>query len=142
MGGTDPLGLCAQQPNCNTVLRNGQTIGQVVQNAVSTIQLVASYDLSGLSELAAFYETVKPRGPIDFRNNLGPDDAAGSLGAAGNFAYGAITSGIGYSQSVVEFGAGLYAAQAGKSNPNNPFNEDDSAARNLPAGYGTNGCTQ
>jgi hypothetical protein len=138
---TDPLGLCNQKPNCNTVLPNGQTIGQVVRKAVSTIQLVASYDLSGLSELAAFYETVKSNGPTDFKNNFG-SDPTGSLGAAGNFAYGAIASGISYSQSFAEFGAGRYAAHAGKSNPNNPYGEDNSAAQNLPAGFATLGCIQ
>lgn len=97
--------------------------------------------MTGLSELAAFYATVKSNGPIDFKNNYGPDPT-GSLGAAGNFAYGATASGIGYSQSFAEFGAGYYAPKAGKSNPNNPYGEDNSAAQNLPAGYATIGCTQ
>jgi RHS repeat-associated protein len=140
VGRTDPLGLCDQKPSCNTFLPNGQTIGQVVRNAVATIHLVASYDLSGLAELNAFYATVKSNGPIDFKKHFGPDPT-GALGAAGNFAYGAIASGIGYSQSFAEFGAGVYAAHAGKSNPNNPHGEDNSAAQNLPAGYATVGCT-
>lgn len=138
---TDPLGLCDKKPNCNTVLPNGQTIGQVVRDAVSTIRLVASYDLSGLSEFGAFYATVKSNGPLDFKNNFGPDPS-GSLGAAGNFAYGAVASGIGYSQSFAEFGAGVYARNANKANPSNPFGEDNSAANNLPAGFATDGCTQ
>jgi RHS repeat-associated protein len=138
---TDPLGLCDQTPNCNTFLPNGQTIGQVVQNSVATIQLIGSLDPYGAAELAAFAATAAPHGPIDFKNNYGPDPT-GFLGAAGNFAYGAIASGIGYPQSVAEAGAGLYAAYAGKTNPNNPYGEDNSAAQNLPAGYATLGCTQ
>lgn len=66
----------------------------------------------------------------------------GALGAAGNFAYGAIASGIGYSQSFAEFGAGVYAAAKGKANFNNPFGEDNSAAANLGNGFVTNGCTK
>jgi hypothetical protein len=66
--------------------------------------------------------------------------AYGALGAAGNFAYGAIASGIGYSQSLAEAGAGLYAAYNFRLNPNNPFGEDNSAAQNIPAGYATFGC--
>jgi hypothetical protein len=36
-------------------------------------------------------------------------------------------------------GPGYFAT---KSNPNNPYGEDDSAAQNLPAGYATDGCTK
>jgi RHS repeat-associated protein len=139
---SDPFGLCDQQPNCDTVLPNGQTIRQVVQTAIFNIEEAAGpYDFFGAGEFGAFIATVEPRGPIDFKNNLGPDPT-GFLGAAGNFAYGAISSGIGYSQGFAEFGAGLYAIHAGKPNPSNPFYEDNSAAQNLPAGYATIGCTQ
>jgi hypothetical protein len=138
----DPLGLCDQKPNCNTVLPNGQTIGQVVQNAVSSIQSAAGpYDIGDIGTLGAFAATAAPGGPIDFKNNYGPDPT-GSLGAAGNFAYGAIASGVGLPQSLAEAGAGAYAAYAGKFTPGNPMGEDNSAAQNLPAGYATDGCTQ
>jgi hypothetical protein len=81
-----------------------------------------------------------PHGPIDFKNNF-PGQNGPVLGADGNFAYGAIASGVGIPENEAEMGAGLYAGLAGKFNPNNPMDEDNSAAENLPAGYATKGCT-
>ena len=80
-------------------------------------------------------------GPIDFKTTYGPDPT-GALGAAGNFAYGAVASGVGISQGSAEFGAGVYNflhPHAGTSK-GNPWGEDNSAAQNLPAGYRTGGC--
>jgi hypothetical protein len=93
----------------------------------------------GCWDLGVFLAAVLPNGPIDFKNNFAgaPGYSASFLGAAGNFAYGAVASGIGYSQPFAEFGAGVYAGAAGKANPNNPWGEDNSAAQNLPAGYAT-----
>lgn len=84
---------------------------------------------------------VGSNGPIDFKNKYGPDPTH-FLGDAGNFAYGAIASGIGYSRSFAEAGAGAYALKNFKGDMNNNSFEDGSAARNLPAGYSTDGCTK
>ena len=114
----------------------------MVRSSVANIGGAAGdYDIGGVGELGAFVATVQGHGPIDFKNIMGPDPT-GRLGAAGNFAYGAIASGVGYSQKFAEFGAGVYAAAKGKFNLNNPMGEDNSAARNLGAGYATVGCTK
>jgi len=126
--------------NCSTRLPNGKTVGEVVRSSIANIESAAgNNDIGGVGEFGAFGATVQSHGPIDFKNTMGPDPT-GRLGAAGNFAYGAIASGIGYSRSFAEFGAGVYAAAKGKSNSNNPFGEDNSAAANLGNGYATNGC--
>jgi RHS repeat-associated protein len=130
------------KPDCNSVLPNGKTVGQVVQDSIANIEAGAGpYDY-GPGEFGAFIATVQSRGPIDFKNNFRGQANAGFLGAAGNFAYGAIASGIGYSQSFAEAGAGAYALKNRKLNGNNPFGEDNSAAQNLPAGYASNGCSR
>ena len=127
-------------PTCSTVLPNGKTIGQVVQSAISNIESAAGdYDIGGAGEFGAFIATVQSGGPIDFKRKFGPDNT-GALGDAGNFAYGAIASGIGYSRTFAELGAGAYAASHNKANYRNPGFEDNSAARTLPAGFATNGC--
>jgi RHS repeat-associated protein len=127
---------------CNTVLPNGKTVGQVVQSSIANIQSAAGdYDLGGVGEFGAFIATVQSRGPIDFKNNFKGQANPTSLAAAGNFAYGAIASGLGYSKSFAEFGAGAYAAKNRKLNFSNPFGEDNSAAQNLPAGFASGGCS-
>ena len=129
------------KPTCNTVLPNGKTIGQVVQDSIANIEGAAGpYDMGGVGEFGAFIATVQSGGPIDFKNNFKGRADAKSLGDAGNFAYGAIASGIGYSQIFAQYLAGAYAARHGKANANNPGFEDNSAAKNLPSGYATGGC--
>ena len=81
-------------------------------------------------------------GVIDFKNTMYGQAPGAFLGAAGNFAYGAIASGVGISQGAAEFGAGAYAGLHFKPNFNNPFGEDNSAASNIPAGYATAGCSK
>lgn len=98
--------------------------------------------LAESANLGRFFATVQSNGPIDFKNNFRGAASPAFLGAAGNFAYGAIASGIGYSQGVAEFGAGAYAIKAGKPTPGDPFFEDNSAAQNIPAGYASAGCTR
>jgi hypothetical protein len=90
-------------------------------------------------ELGLFAAAGLPNGPEDFKNIFG-HDSTGYLGAAGNFAYGAVASGVDVSQITAEFGAGAYATGI-KRRPHfsNPSWEDSSAAKFLPAGYATNG---
>jgi len=134
---TDFFGLC----DCNTVLPDGTTVGDVVRQQVSNLKLQIAMDPNGgFGGLAAFVGISLNYGPIDFKKKW--PDPTGELGAAGNFAYGSIAAGIGLAQSIAEFGAGAYAVHAQKTNPNNPFYEDDSAAKNIPPGYASNGCAQ
>ncbi|WP_174286082.1 polymorphic toxin type 44 domain-containing protein [Sphingomonas bacterium] len=95
---------------------------------------------SGATSALDVIDQVGSRGPIDFKLNFKGLANATFLGEAGNFAYGAVASGVGLSQGVAEFGAGAYALKNSKLNINNPFGEDNSAAKQLPRGYATNGC--
>ena len=135
--------------SCSSKLPGGQTVGQVVRNSLANIESAAGpYDAGGVGEFGAFYATVQSNGPIDFKNNFKGAASPAFLGDAGNFAYGAVAAGLGYSQGVAEFGAGAYALSKSFHNPNspygfnpnNPFGEDNSAAKNLPAGYASGGC--
>jgi RHS repeat-associated protein len=129
--------------SCSTKLPNGQTIGQVVQKSLANIANAAGpYDAGGAGEFGAFFATVQSGGPIDFKRNFKGSASPAFLGDAGNFAYGAVASGIGYARPFAEFGAGAYAAKNNKFTPGNPFGEDDSAARTLAPGYAPNGCHQ
>jgi len=126
-----------QKPSCNTILPNGSTVGDQVRAEVAQINYEAEL---GQDPAGVFAVREGQRGgPIDFKINFGPDPT-GALGAAGNFAYGAIASGVGIPQWLAEAGAGVYAAAQGKTNPTNPMLEDNSAAANLPAGFATGGC--
>ena len=140
-----------QNIGCSTRLPNGQTVGQVVQNSIANIESAAGPYDTGAGEFGAFLATVGSNGPIDFKNNFRGAASPAFLGDAGNFAYGAIASGIGYPRSVAEFGAGVVYAipktvlnshTHDPANVNNPWAEDNSAARSLPSGYATNGCTR
>jgi RHS repeat-associated protein len=80
----DPSGLCAangQQPiTCDTVLPNGQTVGDVVRQQRAVLQNVldssiqanqAGAESDPLSALTgAFLFIAKPNGPIDFKNTF------------------------------------------------------------------------
>lgn len=127
--------------DCGSTLPNGMTVQYYVGTAIANINSTPD-DPAGAGKLAAFIKTVNSRGLIDFKNNFKGQADAAFLAAAGNFAYGAIASGIGYSQGFAEFGAGAYAIKNGKGNPANPSFEDNSAAQNLPAGYATGGCSR
>ena len=124
---------------CGTVLPNGRTVGSYVASAIDQI-LANTGPGSGATSALDFIDQVGSRGPIDFKLNFKGQANATFLGEAGNFAYGAVASGVGLSQGVAEFGAGAYALKNGKLNINNPFGEDNSAAKQLARGYATNGC--
>jgi hypothetical protein len=76
------------------------------------------------------------------------DMAAGFLGAAGNFAFGAFTAQLfgsdAFGQYVAMSGAGVYAFGAGKPGPGTPFLQapyggDPRAQQNVPRGVSA-GC--
>ena len=126
----------SKKPDCNSKLPNGKTVGQVVNTLVSIIQ--NKFD----NNLGAFVAAVISNGPIDFKNgSQGRGTAADArfLGAAGNFAYGAIanrTVGL----TVGNIGAGVYGLSTAifgdrKFNDlTTPFGMDSSAEKNIPRG--------
>lgn len=141
--------------NCGSVLPNGQTVGQVVNQVTQAIDAAQSNSTQVGQDplgpgLAEYYADVNSNGPIDFKNNFRGQANPGFLGAAGNFAYGAISGylfGTGsFGQYVALSGAGLYAARAGKQGPGTPFIQppygaDPSAQQNVPAGLSA-GCVK
>ena len=123
--------------DCDSKLPNGQTVGDVVRATTDQINRRAAY---GEDPVGMFADAMLQKGgPRDFKNYFGVKDPTGYLGAAGNFAYGAIASGVGIPKSLAEAGAGLYAGVNLKPDFH-PWLEDAQAAKFLPAGYATNGC--
>lgn len=151
--------LLAQSQNpkvgCGSVLPNGQTVGQVVNQVTQAIDAAESNAAQAGGGplgpgLAEYYVDVNTNGPIDFKNNFRGQANPGFLGDAGNFAYGAISGyvfGAGsFGQYVALSGAGYYAQRAGKQGPGIPFIQppygaDASARQNVPAGLSA-GCVK
>ena len=121
---------------CDSRLPDGETVGDVVRDTADDINTRAAL---GEDKIGMFVSAALPHGPLDFKNLYGPDNS-GYLGATGNFAYGALASGVGVPQGLAEAGAGAYAATHLKATIGNPWLEDASAAKFLPQGYRTQGC--
>ena len=148
----DLLGLCPPKAvNCNSLLPNGKTIGDVVRSERAALQevedaqmalLKAGVQVQPLAALSgAFLGIVLPHGPIDFKLLFkGADDPA-YLGRAGNFAYYAIGSGY-LPDTELDLGAGAYAVWAGKpiSTLTGPGFSDKSAASVRDAALASQGC--
>lgn len=102
-----PSGRCAQKEpqlvDCDTVLPNGQTVGDVVQQERAVLQNVFDSSIQAnqsgadsdplLAVTGAMLSIGWPRGPIDFKRNFKGQADPVLLGEAGNFAYYAIGSG-------------------------------------------------
>jgi RHS repeat-associated protein len=135
--------------NCNTVLPNGQTVGNYVQQYRAQLQSTAN--ASGVddqqvgSTTGAFLSIAGSNGPIDFKNTFRGQANAAMLGQAGNFAYYAIGSGI-LPNFELDAGAGAYAfysAVRGRkpfSSLTGPMFSDASAASVRNQGLAANGC--
>lgn len=141
-------GIAPNKVNCNTVLPNGQTVGNYVQQYRSQIQSFEAANNGGLfTTEAAFYQVSKSNGPIDFKNIFSGQANGVMLGQAGNFAYYAIGAGI-LPTAELDAGAGayaLYSAFRGRkpfSSLTGPMFSDASAASVRSAALASNGCTQ
>ena len=121
----DPSGRCPKadpQPvNCDALLPNGQTVGDVVRQERAVLQNVfdtsirASQGGAESDPLSAmtgvFIRIAWPNGPIDFKNIFKGKGDATLLGQAGNFAYYAV--GSGYLPTLeLDAGAAAYAILA------------------------------
>ena len=143
------LDLPNDQPVCGTILPNGKTIQEIVQQATSAIESAAGpYDIGGIGELGAFAAVSRSRGLIDFKNNFrGQGVSATFLGDAGNFAYGAIASAT-VGTFLGKVGAGLYGISTAVfgnrklRDLHGPFLMDTSASKNVERGAATMGCTK
>jgi RHS repeat-associated protein len=136
------------QPDCNTVLPDGKTVGDIVRGAIDDT-LTAGADVGSNTDYAAsvqgkmaFYTF--PKGPLDFKNIYRGRGDPASLAAAGNFAYGAYVSALA-GPSVSNFGAKLYGTVAGwlglkASKFLAPNGMSQSGAANVPRGNANAGC--
>jgi hypothetical protein len=135
------------KPDCNTVLPDGRTIGQVVQQYRAQLQGSMNAASESLmpdpfgAGLGAMYSIAKPRGPIDFKNNFRGKADGKMLGEAGNFAYYAIGTGI-LPNAVLDAGAGFYSFISNKpaSDTHGFWGIDSSAASVRDAALASNGC--
>ena len=137
------------QPDCDTVLPDGKTVGEAVRNAV-TDTLKAPDDATSNTDAAAgmlakMAMYTFPHGPLDFKNKFrGAGNDPTRLAAAGNFAYGAYVSAVA-GPKVSTFGAKLYATTAAalglksaKFLASNGMSK--SGAANVPRGNANAGC--
>lgn len=136
---------------CSTVLPNGNTLGQYINQGRA--QLQASVNAGGAYDggvLAKFASIVRDYGPIDFKNGAAGTSVVSNpaeLGQAGNFAYYAIGSGY-LSPTVLDLGASAYSHAAvlfGKkslSTLTGPLGIDASAASVRNPALATQGCPQ
>jgi hypothetical protein len=134
---------------CSTVLPNGNTLGQYINQGRAQMQ--ASVNAGGSFNggvLANFASIARDYGQIDFKNGAAGSSVLANravLGQAGNFAYYSIGSGY-LSPGLLDAGAGAYAvtsALLGKksfSTLTGPMFSDASAASVRNAGLATPGC--
>jgi hypothetical protein len=143
----------SQKPGCDTTLPDGRTIGSYVnQSAKEILQAQSSSEQSGSDSVGPFLQGYLSdsgsNGVLDFKNNFRRQADPAFLGAAGNFAFGALTGQLfgsdAFGQYMALSGAGVYAQLAGKSGPGTPFlsapyGGDPRAQQNVPAGVSA-GC--
>jgi RHS repeat-associated protein len=146
-----PTSTAPSKVGCNTVLPNGKTLGQYINQGRAQMQ--ASVNAGGSfngEALTTFASIARDYGQIDFKNGAGGNSVLANraqLGQAGNFAYYAIGSGY-LSPGLLDAGAGAYAitsALLGKkpfSTLTGPMFSDASAASVRNAGLATPGCPQ
>jgi RHS repeat-associated protein len=144
-------GSAPSKVGCSTVLPNGNTLGQYINQGRAQMQ--ASVNAGGSFNgggLANFASIARDYGQIDFKNGAAGSSVLANravLGQAGNFAYYAIGSGY-LSPGLLDTGAGAYAvtsALLGKksfSTLTGPMFSDASAASVRNAGLATPGCPQ
>jgi len=133
-----------KQPTCNTVLPNGQSIGDVVRQSLR--QTLANIPASTTTFGTAFLGSVLGNvlGTFDFKNRFRGQGDPAELAAAGNFAYGAYVSAL-FGSGVSNFGARAYGTvtNALGLKPNQfvaPNGMSVSAAANVPRGNANAGC--
>jgi hypothetical protein len=136
--------------SCNTVLPNGQTVGQVVQQCRYWLQGALSEPVAWPFETESLLSDIaKSNGPIDFKNIFRGQGNATTLCLAGNFAFYAIGVGI-LPNWELDAGASAYAlnsAARGKKSFSSLtltglWIVDDSAASIRDSALASNGCKQ
>ena len=143
--------------NCDTVLPNGETVGDVVrkeravmQQALANSMLAAALGAPSdpfATILATFLTIALPNGPIDFKNDFTGQANGTFLGDAGNFAYYAIGWGF-LPNSLLDAGAGAYGVltatfgQRKFADLTGPSYSDSSVARVRAPALASDGCAK
>ena len=139
--------------NCNTVLPNGQTVGDLVRGDIAALRALGRFGTgidSGTEQLNPYFDfllVAAPNGPIDFKNQFYGQASAALLAREGNFAYYAIGSAF-FPAAVLDAGAGAYGVLTAAfgsrpfSNLTGPLFSDKSAASVRNAALASNGCAQ
>ncbi len=139
--------------NCNTVLPNGQTVGDLVRGDIAALRALGRFGTgidSGTEQLNPYFDfllVAAPNGPIDFKNQFYGQASAALLAREGNFAYYAIGSAF-FPAAVLDAGAGAYGVLTAVfgsrpfSNLTGPLFSDKSAASVRNAALASNGCAQ
>jgi hypothetical protein len=154
-GGGGTGSVAPSKVGCSTVLPNGNTVGQYINQGRAQLQAIVDRqneiaasggDINPLAVITAFAGIARDYGQIDFKNG-----AAGSggnstvLGQAGNFAYYAIGSGY-LSPTTLDVGASVYShasvllGRKSLSSLTGPLGIDASAASVKNAALATPGC--
>lgn len=156
----DPSGLCGeggrQSINCNTLLPNGQTVGDVVRRERAVLEQALDSALQAdqtgseadplAAETGALIAIAWPNGPIDFKNNFQGQGDPKFLADEGNFAFYAVGSGF-LPNKTLDALAGTYAlltAIFGSrhfSDLTGSMFSDSSAARVRDMALASNGCS-
>jgi hypothetical protein len=142
----------ANNVNCDTLLPNGQTVGDVVQQQRAALlnAMIPGTNIDNLPTiivLSTFASIAIPGGPIDFKNNFNGQANPNLLASAGNFAYYAIGSGN-LSTFALDVGAGAYGLSTAIfgsrpfSDLTGPMFSDSNAAAVRNAALASNGCSQ
>jgi RHS repeat-associated protein len=143
-GGADPgPPRLRRQLGCNTLLPDGSTIGSHVKsisNDSAQLSLISDANNPTLETQGSganpLLFAVQVYNQTNFKLIYKGSTDATFLGDAGNFAYGAVSANVGVPLWATELIAGGYALAAQHKDRNNPYGMDNSAATNVPAGYG------
>ncbi len=140
-GGSGGGGRTPNKITCSTVLPDGSTVGDVVNSVLENIgQNSVDQDSTSIAEAqTGLWDpgtvALEVYSGTNFKIMFKGQGDAGFLGDAGNFAYGAVSADLGVPLSATEFAAGVYARKSGHTDTNHPYGMDDSANRQVPAGY-------
>jgi|GEM_PF-3410490 len=112
----------------------------------TNIKFLKVFHLFGVVNIPVFYEMVRNKGPMDYKQqaqNVSDGQSIGSPYADfGNFNYGAVGAAMGIPKSILLRGAGYAQGQAGTSSPEwgnwkggPPYGDDPNDQARITAGY-------
>jgi len=141
-GGVSPIMDWSDHVICDTVLPNGQTVGDWIQQLSNGINQAAQNTPSGSIPPSPGSVADQVFASTLFRNIFrAPGANYKQLGDMGNFVYAAVSENLGVPFWFTEYVAGKYAKKAHPPAERvGPFGMDPSATVNVPLGYNSQ-CT-